>query len=299
MVGTRKKGSARKTRWLFAALACALLLVVVVVGLFLWAPWEAGQVQTDSSGSTEESALVATSEESQSILQDDVIFAEQDTSSSLLESFAKAQEKRQDLDVSDIPEAYREVREKNSDVCGWLYVPGTNVSLAIARNEDDDGYYMWHGASGGVSVFGSAYMESLNAADFSDPVTVLYGHSFSDASIMFTELSKFNDLDFLNENGAFFIFTPDAILGYRIVSACVYSDEHILKTYDFSDTSVLQDYFDSMAVPEFGAYLPGYSLDAQNDRIVQLSTCTIPAREGLRYLVTGVFVGERDYEGSE
>ena len=71
---------------------------------------------------------------------------------------------------------------------------------------------------------GELYSQSIyNSKDFMDPVTFIYGHTYEYGSglenEMFSSLHNFEDKDFFDTHEYFYVFTPDKILKYRIVSA--------------------------------------------------------------------------------
>ena len=85
----------------------------------------------------------------------------------------------------------------------------------------------------------------MNSKDFDDFDTVIYGHDMKDGS-MFQNLHNYEDSQYLREHPEIYIYTPDKKLTYRIFAAVVYGEEHILKTYDFTDTGRRQQYIDSI-----------------------------------------------------
>ena len=203
--------------------------------------------------------------------------------------------------VSDLPQGLAEnpidfaaLQAKNPDVYAWIYIPGTNVNYPVLRHPDDDSFYLDHNADGDHAIEGSIYSESVNAADFSDPVTLLYGHYLTNG-IMFSSLHEFRDKGFFDEHDTLYVYTPGRVLTYRIAAAREYDDRHIVKTNDFSDASVVQAYFASVTSTESAEsnVRDGVAL-APDDKIVQLSTCTSPTEDTpLRYIVTGVLVDEQ------
>ncbi|MFR7671507.1 MAG: hypothetical protein ACLU0O_13235 [Collinsella sp.] len=62
---------------------------------------------------------------------------------------------------------------------------------------------------------------------------MIYGHVNGG---VFHNLHNFEDADFFNENGEFYIYTPGHILTYKIVSAYQYDDRHILNSFNFADS---------------------------------------------------------------
>lgn len=197
------------------------------------------------------------------------------------------------------PAEFAETRAQNKDVYAWITVPDTTVNLPILQSAIIDNYYLVHDINGSEDGPGAIYTQSVNALDFHDPVTVVYGHTFEKDGVvqesMFGDLHKFEDETFFNEHPTFTIFTPDKVLTYEVVSAYEYDDRHILNSYDFSNPEVTQGYFDYVLNPdsmnkhvrEHARLVPG------TDHIVQLSTCTHPPVDTARYLITGVLVDEQ------
>lgn len=207
-----------------------------------------------------------------------------------------AQEARQGVPAEKAPAALAAARETNPDVFGWLYVPGTNVSIALCRRSGDDSYYFAHDSEGNKSVVGAAYVESSSSPAMDDPVTAVYGHSFSDADIVFTQLHRFEDQGFLDAHRSFRVYLPGRALVYRVATVARLSDAALPTWLRRSDADELQSYFDfaTWAAGSYGTSLATGPADAAEDRIVQLSTCMLPQEEGARFVVTGVLVGEEE-----
>lgn len=205
-------------------------------------------------------------------------------------AFKESLEAKQNIKVCDIPDALAEARKQNPDVCGWVCVPGTNVNLPIAHRENDNDFYLTHNASSKVDSLGCPFLDGTNASDFNDDVSLVYAHSFSDANVMFTGLHDLMDFETFKASRKIYLFLPDEIRTYRIASVNEFSDVNLLDAIDFSSSSSVQAYFDAMVTPNplNGYAIYGESAKAGKDKLLQLSTCTLPAREGSRYVVTGI-----------
>ncbi|WP_368041325.1 class B sortase [Gordonibacter massiliensis (ex Traore et al. 2017)] len=191
------------------------------------------------------------------------------------------------------PIDFAALQAENPDVYAWLYVPGTLVNLPVLQRPGDDFFYLDHDRHGEAAVEGAVFSQMANAKDFSDPVTVLYGHNIVNDG-MFATLHDFEDPAFFEENDAFYVYVPGRILEYRVVAAYEYDDRHILNSFDFSDPAVRAGYFASVLAPDDpqANVRDGAQLDADS-RIVQLSICrSALTSDPVRYLVTGVLVGE-------
>ena len=191
------------------------------------------------------------------------------------------------------PIDFAALQAENPDLYAWIYVPNTNVNLPVAQRTGDDFFYLDHDRRGEPAVEGAVFSQMANATDFSDPVTVLYGHNIANDA-MFATLHRFEDPSFFADNPDLYVYLPDRILTYRVVAAYEYDDRHILNFFDFSDPAVRADYFASVLAPDDprANVREGARLDA-DDRIVQLSTCRSAwTSDPVRYLVTAVLVDE-------
>lgn len=191
----------------------------------------------------------------------------------------------------DNPIDFKSLQEQNNEIYAWLTVEDTNVNHPIVQNATDDSFYLKHKAEDkSWSASGAVYTELANHKDFSDPITVIYGHNgYGDT--MFTTLHKFADADFFNNHAYFNIYMPGRKLTYQVISAFKYDDRHIMNSFDFSDTEVLTDFQSYILNPASSALKNVRNeLDTkvdENSKIVILSTC-ITNQKSSRYLICGV-----------
>jgi sortase B len=195
--------------------------------------------------------------------------------------------------LAEAPVDFAALRQENPDIYAWLYIPNTEVNHPVLQHPNDDFYYLAHNRDAQQSVEGALYTQKANSTDFSDPVTLIYGHNMINGG-MFATLHYFEDADFFAGNDTFYIYAPGHILTYQVVSAYMYDDRHILNSFDFSDPQVLQGYFAFVQDPDalIANTRGGTGLSAA-DRVVQLSTCmSEPAYSTSRYIVSGVLVDD-------
>lgn len=189
---------------------------------------------------------------------------------------------------ADNPIDFDSLINKNSDIYSWIYIPQTNINYPVCRSATDDNFYLSHDIYGNYSYAGAIYSQFCNSRDYSDRVTVLYGHNMADGS-MFANLHKYENKEFFDNNKYIYIYTDDRKLTYEVVSAFVYDDRHIINSFDFTDDKVFKDYLDSILNPRSVSsnVRDGIELDI-DDKIIVLSTC-LNSGEG-RYLVQGVLI---------
>lgn len=194
---------------------------------------------------------------------------------------------------AESPVDFDALKRENPDVYAWLSVPDTNVNLPVLQRPGDDLFYLDHDRYGEPAVEGAVFSQMANALDFSDPVTVLYGHNIVNDA-MFATLHNFEDPAFFAAHERLCVCVPGRILVYRVIAAYEYDDRHILNSFDFSDEAVRAGYFASVLAPDDpqANVREGVAL-AADDRIVQLSTCrSALTSDPVRYLVTAVLVDE-------
>lgn len=180
---------------------------------------------------------------------------------------------------------------ENDEIYSWLVVPNTQVDYPVLQSNSDDNFYIDHGVDREYRFAGAIYSQFCNKKDYTDRVTVLYGHNMADNS-MFASLHDFEDADFFAANKDMIIYTPDKRLTYEIVAAYVFDDSHIMNSYDFSRDEVYREFLNNVLHPHSiqSNVREGATLDT-NDRIVILSTC-LNYGEG-RWLVVGKLIGEQ------
>lgn len=173
-------------------------------------------------------------------------------------------------------------------------MPDTNVSYPVLRSTTDDSYYLDHDVDGNATVAGSIYMEMKNQQQFLDYVTVLYGHCLQ-VDTMFTTLHNFEDPTFFNTHPTFYIYIPEHIYTYTVISAFNYDDRHILNSFNFNDPSVRASYYAMLQNPDSLVVQKRSGLNITTDsKIVQLSTCLSGySYDNQRYIVSGVLTNEQ------
>ena len=186
---------------------------------------------------------------------------------------------------------FDELKAINPDVYAWIKVPGTNIDYPILQSTTEpDDYYLNMTMDGKYGLPGSIYTEKYNAQDFSDRVTVIYGHTMHDGT-MFSELKKYRDRTFFDQNPYIYIYLPTARLKYQIFATVAFDDRYILGQYNFSNEEDFNGY-----VSELKSCLDGnvnHDLEI-HERIITLSTC-IDEFPDQRWLVNAVLVDEEWY----
>lgn len=190
----------------------------------------------------------------------------------------------------EIPIDFSSLKEKNSEVYAWIRIPDTQVDYPILQRASDDLYYLDHTIDGAEGLPGSIYTQSLNAQDFSDKNTVIYGHNMRDET-MFGGLKSYMDESYMKAHSQILIYTPGHILTYQVFAAVTYDNRHILNSFDFKSEEGFQEYLDSLKeVRNMSSYIDSDVEVTTEDKIITLSTCN--GNSDQRFLVEAVLVNE-------
>lgn len=189
---------------------------------------------------------------------------------------------------------FEKLRETNGDIYAWITVPGTQIDYPVLQS-DTDNYYLEKNLDHTKGYPGCIYSNSCNSREFTDLLTVLYGHNMKNGS-MFGSLHDYEQEEFFRENREIIIYTEGQCLRYEIVAAVRFSDLYIPDYYGIND-DIGRDAFLS-EIRQNAAGESGFCLDEAwkesaeaKERYLILSTC-VDGHDDLRYLVVGSLAEE-------
>lgn len=177
-------------------------------------------------------------------------------------------------DGKENPIDFASLQAENSDIYAWIAIDDTDISYPILQNQNTtdlyDEYYLDHLVDGSSGFAGSLFTQPVNAMDFSDGNTVVYGHNLKNGT-MFTHLHDYEEQSFLNAHRKIHIYTPDEVLTYEVFAAVPFSDEHLMVAYVFEKESQVQAFVDDVYAAD-GVYAEDTSVNGK-DKLLTLSTC--------------------------
>ena len=171
----------------------------------------------------------------------------------------------------------------NSDVIGWIYIPGTNVNYPIVQG-DDNRHYVSTMVDGRDNAAGSIFMDYRNSPDFLDKHTVIYGHNMRNGS-MFANIVDYKKDIYLQEHSVGMIMTPTVNFRLQVIGGYVAKLSDSAWQLEFAGED------------DFNAWLEetlnhtGDRLAVQpkaTDRIITLSTCSYEFSDARYVLVCRV-----------
>ncbi len=177
----------------------------------------------------------------------------------------------------------------NEDIYAWIYIPDTAIDYPILQHPTDNTYYLNYNLDGSRGYPGCIYTEDYNARDFSDPVTVLYGHNMKNGT-MFAGLHKYGDSEYMESHPYVYMYTEDKLYVYEIFASYEHSDEHLLYGKDYTDESVFEGYINKIHdLHSMGTVVREDVEVTTQDRLLTMSTC-ISTKPKNRFLVQAVLL---------
>ncbi len=178
-------------------------------------------------------------------------------------------EESKSLPLLKNPVDFTQLQAINPEVIGWIRVGAINVSYPVAQAKDNDFYL--HRTFRKVDNFAGCIFENCdNSPYFTDQNTVIYGHNMKNGS-MFGQLRLFTKQETLDKNPYFWMFTPNFIFQYRIISCAVVGITGDPYTTRFTEEDFQKFIDDTLSRSEIDC---GDVTVTTSDRLMTLSTCT-------------------------
>lgn len=263
-------------KMLFNILA-ALAVVCVMIGGLLWYKTRSG---VDTYANIQESIV----EDKEETVKAPVEEPAEEPAAAATTSSEAATTAATAVAAEEIPIDFKTLWETCPDAYAWIRIPNTQIDYPVCQMvEGDQSFYLNHRADKVAEFAGAIYSENYNTRDFTDPVTVLYGHDMSNGS-MFQNLHKYEDRAFFDQNKDVIIYLPDKVLHYRIFAAYNYNDDHLLLNHDnFRDENEFYFFIQDILAQTMSGFVDSNMELTRQSRILTLSTCN--AYDDQRYLV--------------
>lgn len=166
----------------------------------------------------------------------------------------------------------REQGIANAHLTAFIEIPGAGLVLPVLQHPQDNNYYAAHDANGAESATGTLYTQSAyNAADFSDPVTVVYGGSGQEESPL-RNLQQIYSGNF-EACRTILLHTPEGTEEYTVFAAVPYSSIHILHYFNFRSEQRYVNFFENVyQTRKLGMHLDTVLKPVPGETVLILST---------------------------
>jgi len=181
----------------------------------------------------------------------------------------------------EIPEVdFDALQEINIQGIGWIYQPGTIINYPIAQATDNS-YYLRHNINGRESGAGAIFLDYRNAEDFSDRVSVLYGHHMQRGT-MFASIDKYRKQDYYDKHPIAYLIAPTGCWRIEFFAGSVHTAEEVPLEFE-DEAAYMQHIAELIADSTFISYVPV----TEKNWIIALSTCAYDFRNA-RFILYGV-----------
>lgn len=175
------------------------------------------------------------------------------------------------------------------DIRGWIRLEGTKVDYPVMQSRDND-YYLSRAVNGTWNKVGTPFIDFRNSGDFSDRITVIYGHYMGDGS-MFTDIHSYKSQKFYDEHPYIDLYTLDGSFRILPVAGVYQNVEYWDFTFDFDSDEAFLHQINTWKA--FSTFKSDTEYDA-DDRFVVLTLCTYDV-ENSRFLLVGKIVDLEEF----
>jgi sortase B len=175
------------------------------------------------------------------------------------------------------------LRAVSDDAIGWLYCPDTVIDYPVMGAENYT-YYLKHLPDGTYNFNGSLFLDYNCQRDFSDRLSVIYGHNMKTEK-MFGTLVNYKKQSYFDQHPYLYLYTQEG--NYRI--ALLYGA--VVSADTWTGNNFVLDADGLLAYAKANTTFTSTVKYSQEDRLIALSTCSYEY-EDARYFVVGVLQPE-------
>lgn len=186
---------------------------------------------------------------------------------------------------------WKDLKEINQDIVAWIEIPNADVSYPVVQTEDNE-YYLRHSFERQEDLFGSIFLDEKNQRYFTDSHSFLYGHNM-EGNMMFANLNKYEEKEFLEKCPEFYIYTPERKLLYDIFS--VEQAEEGGESFRYGMKRNGEEYRQLLIRLKNNSIYPIEVNPEMSRPVVSLVTCNSRLDEKIRMVVHGTLVKYWDF----
>ena len=176
--------------------------------------------------------------------------------------------------VSDDTLSFEQMKALNNDIIGWLTINDTTIDYPIVQGKTND-TYINRTVFGEFSLTGSIFLDFRNKSDFTDTLSIVYGHNMI-GNVMFGGIDLFKDKEYFDSHKTGTLYCSGNYYDINIF-ACFRANGY--------DTNVYQPSLTSDSINQWLSYICKnaiYMEDAvpENMPILLMSTCSSETTDG-------------------
>lgn len=164
----------------------------------------------------------------------------------------------------------------NNNAAAWIYQEGTGIDYPVVYAPDND-YYLRRDINQNYSIWGVPFIDYNNHHGFIDKNTVIYGHSGTNTTQMFSTLDNYREQSYYDQHKELDLYTPAVhyklypIAGYETTA----EDAYVMM--DFPSDEAFMEYVNGFIAKSM--FRSEQTVQA-SDQTVLLSTCQFHQTDG-------------------
>ena len=169
------------------------------------------------------------------------------------------------------------------NIVGWIQSEGTVINYPIVQARDND-FYLNHLPDGTRNQIGSIFLDYRNNADFSDHITIIYGHDMRSRD-KFGSLRYYESQAYFDQHSTMFIFTPYQDYKLRIFAGYVLDSSYEVPPMSFANE---EEFYGFIEMAKDRSLFTSDVEVSYDDRLMVLATCTPTGSQDLRLVIIGI-----------
>ena len=121
---------------------------------------------------------------------------------------------------------FQEGQAQHADMAAWLVLPGTMIDYPVMGGTDSEKYRN-HSWDGSEDLYGTPFLDSRNAVDFTDFFSLICAHDMNN-NTMFSGLRAYQDADYFRSAQDGVLILPDGM--YRLTLTASFSADAAVET---------------------------------------------------------------------
>ena len=191
------------------------------------------------------------------------------------------QEKTSDRQISM---DFTELLKINPDIKGWIFGEDTNVDYPVLQTDNNE-FYLDHLYNKEANSSGSIFADYRNHGDFTDRITMLYGHHMRNGT-MFGSIEQYASQDFYDSTPTMMLYTPEGDYLIELISGTHENGDEQFVEFEFKTEEDFLKYVESFR--ERSTFKSDVVVQP-GDKLISLCTCAYVFNNA-RYMLMGRLV---------
>lgn len=263
--------------------AIRVFLIVILLGVFLFSGWKVTEILQEyrrgkqTYDQMEQFVSFTEPERSEEIVQKE----EDAPVEEIVQKEETVPTEHQEDTLRPYPSVdFDSLRQLNSDVVGWIYIPDTEINYPVVQGKDNE-QYLHHMINGEYNDAGSIFLQTQIPSDFSGQNSPIYGHNMKNGT-MFADITGYKNQQFYDAHPVAYLITPEEVYLVHIFSGYVSDTWDDAWQTQFSE----EEFSQWLSSRQRKSYFTPIRNATVEDRILTFSTCTYET-ENSRFVVHG------------